>query len=201
MKKLYSLIFTLAFALLSISSNATTFTVNVANNSFTPNNFNAVIGDIVTWHLIAGTHTATSVSVPTGAAIWDSGTLTSTDYSYTITTAGNYVYWCTFHGPGGMGGGFVVTATGIIEPATNLITNAYPNPFNDKITFKYNGINGIQSLEVFNVIGDKVKAMELSANETKTEIDFAGFPAGIYFYRTYNKEGTIVETRKIVKAN
>ena len=51
-----------------------------------------------------------------------------------------------------------------------------------------------------NVIGEKVKSMELSAAEVKVDMDFTGFPAGVYFYRTY-KEGTIVETRKVVKAN
>ena len=202
MKKIYSLIF-IPILVLSINANATTWTVTVSNNAFTPQNLpNVVVGDDITWVKSgsASSHTTTGPIgfIPTAAAPWDSNTF---PFTYNVTAAGNYIYGCTVHGIGNMGGGFVVVLAGIIEPNVNLLTSVFPNPFNDKITFKYNGVNGIKSVEVFNMIGDKVKAMELLANETKTEIDFAGFPAGIYFFRTYNTEGTIVETRKIVKAN
>jgi plastocyanin len=206
MKKLYSLIIVSAFFLQTV--NAATINVSIGPSgtfTFSPSTFAAVVGDQIIWTLSSGTHTVNSVagSIPGGAAAINSGTLSTggATYSYTITVAGTYAYQCNFHGslapPSGMIGGFNATVTAIIEPATNLLTSVYPNPFNDKVTIKY---NGIESVEVFNVIGDKVKALDLSASENKTEIDFAGFPAGIYFYRTY-KEGTLVETRKIVKAN
>ena len=211
MKKIYTFIFASAFALLSMNTNATTINVTVGpggTNAFNPNTFAAVVGDVVVWTLQSGTHTVNSIStplssVPAGAAAISSGTMSTigSTYSYTITVVGTYGYQCNFHGnlAGGTGmiGGFTVSSTGIIDPATNLLTSAYPNPFSDKVTLKY---TGIQSVEVFNVVGEKVKSMELSATEAKVDLDFTGFPAGIYFYRTY-KEGTIVETRKIVKAN
>ncbi len=97
-----------------------------------------------------------------------------------------------------MVGGFTVSAaTGILDPATDLIVNAYPNPFSDKITLKYG--KQIESVKIFNVIGEQIKSIDLVPTEDKKEIDFEGIPSGIYFIRTYN-EGNIVETKKIVKA-
>lgn len=201
MKKLYFLIFISTFTLFTFNVNATTITVVVSNNKFTPSSFNAFVGDSICWSFSTTTgHSTTSTAgtVPAGAAIWDSGVKVgpTATFGYKITIAGTYGYFCSVHSTS-MFGTFTAAVVGIIEPNVNLLTSVYPNPFNDKVTIKY---NGIESVEVFNVIGDKVKAMDLSASENKTEIDFAGFPAGIYFYRTY-KEGTIVETRKIVKAN
>jgi len=199
MKKIYFL-FTL-FLALSVAANAATHNVTIGGNAFSPTPIpNVFVGDQITWTLVNGTHNTTSVIVPSGAATWASGTMTTTSnttFSYTVTVAGSYIYGCTIHGVGSMGGGWSAAPVGINEPFVNLITTVYPNPFNDKVTIKY---NGIESIEMFNVVGEKVKSVELSSVQTKAEIDFAGLPAGVYFYRTY-REGTIVETRKIVKAN
>jgi hypothetical protein len=57
----------------------------------------------------------------------------------------------------------------------------------------------VQSVKIYNVVGEQIKSIELSELEEKVDVDFEGVPAGIYFIRTYN-DGTIVETKKIVKA-
>jgi plastocyanin len=203
MKKIYSLIFASAFALLSFNSTAATVNIIVGfngaalANEFFPSAATAFVGDVITFTNAGGSHNVTSTSVPAGAAAMMSPTLTAAGqtYNYTVTVAGSYAYTCTFHA--GMNGTIAVTAsTGIITPAVDLLTNAYPNPFKDKMTIKY---NGIESVELFNVIGEKVKTFELSATENKIEIDLTDLTAGIYFYRTY-KEGVIVETKKIVKS-
>jgi plastocyanin len=197
MKKLYTLLSLFAAAL---TVNAATINVQVggSTNTFTPANFSAVVGDVVIWTWMGGTHnvTSTSGSVPAGATVFASPTQSTGTYSYTITVAGSYGYACTLHAGSGMIGTFTASATGILEPATDLLTNAYPNPFRDKITVKYNNLS---SIDVFNMVGDKVKTIELSPVESKMEINFEGTPAGVYFMRTYNKEGVIVETKKIVK--
>lgn len=199
MKKVYSF-FLIFLVLQSLNSFATTINVAIANNSFTPQTFTANVGDVVVWTLSQGTHNVTGVSVPSGAAAIASPTLSTvgTTYSYTITVAGNYGYQCTFHS--GMVGGFAVSSSttginNIAEPVKDLLTSAYPNPFKDKITIKY---KGIQSIEIYNIVGEKLKTIELSPVETKVEIDFDNLPSGVYFYRTYN-EGTIIETKRIVK--
>lgn len=200
MKKIYKLIVLSSFTLFALTANAVVIPVSVggSTNVFSPNNFTANIGDVVTWTWAGGFHNVTSSVVPGGAATFTSPSQTSGTFSYTITTAGSYGYSCTFHAGFGMVGGFTVSAaTGILDPATDLIVNAYPNPFSDKITLKYG--KQIESVKIFNVIGEQIKSIDLVPTEDKKEIDFEGIPSGIYFIRTYN-EGNIVETKKIVKA-
>lgn len=200
MKKLYTLIFTSAFSVLAMNTNATTFNVTVGPSNtltYSPNNItNVVVGDDIVFTLATGTHTVTSTSVPVGAAPLSSGTLSSsgtTSYTYHVTEAGTYNYHCQFHGS--MTGSFTVSATGIPDPTVSLLTSVYPSPFKDKVTVKY---NGIEKIEFMNVVGELVKTIDIDTQEGKLDVYFDNLPAGIYFYRTY-KEGMVAETRKIVK--
>ncbi|MBA3706115.1 MAG: hypothetical protein H0W84_09515, partial [Bacteroidetes bacterium] len=97
MKKIYTLILTSAFALLQVTGNAVTINVSAnSNNTFTPNTFSAVVGDVVVWTNAGGAHNVKSIttplnSVPAGAAAINSADPLTT-YSYTITVAGSYGY-------------------------------------------------------------------------------------------------------------
>lgn len=196
MKKLYSLIIASA---ITISASAVNIPVSVANFSFTPQTFTAVVGDVIVFTLVSGSHNVTSPTggVPAGAAPMFSGPMTTPGqtYSYPVTVAGNYGYQCTNH-PTTMIGGFTASATGVADPSVSFVTSVYPSPFRDKVTVKY---NGIESIEFVNIVGEKVKQVEIETMEGKVDVDLETLPSGIYFYRTY-KEGVIVETRKIVKA-
>ncbi len=203
MKKIYSLIFASSLILLSLNSKAATITVGVGvdatfspANQFTPAAVTAVIGDVVQFILGNGIHNVTSTSVPGGAAAMSSGTMSTLGqmYTYNVTVAGTYLYSCTFH-PGMSGTINATAASGISTPAVDLLTSAYPNPFKDKLTFKY---NAIESIDLINILGEKVKHYELPSNETKTEIDLSDLNSGVYFIRTYN-QGQVIETKKIVK--
>ena len=199
MKKIYKLIVLSSFAFFTLTANAVVIPVSVggSSNVFSPNNFTANIGDVVTWTWAGGLHNVTSASVPSGATAFTSPSQSAGTFSYTITTAGTYGYSCTFHAGFGMVGAFTVsTSTGILDPAIDLLVTAYPNPFSDKITLKYG--KEIESVKIFNVIGEQIKSIDLAPTEDKKEIYFEGIPSGIYFIRTY-KEGTIVETKKIIK--
>ena len=204
MKKIYKLITLFSFALFAVNVNAATINVAVGVDGtgspammYTPSAITCNVGDVVTFILANGTHTVTSTSVPGAAAPMSSGTMSTLGqmYNYTVTVAGAYAFHCTFHasmtGTINAAGG-----AGIADPAIDLLTNAYPNPFSDKITLKYG--KQIESIKIFNVIGEQIKSSDLAPTEDKKEIDFEGIPSGIYFIRTY-KEGTIVETKKIVK--
>lgn len=108
MKKLSTLfVFLLA---INFYSNATEWTVNVSNFQFTQKTLNVVVGDVIKWVWVSGTHTTTSTTIPAGAASWDSPiTSTSTSFSYTVTVAGTYNYKCTPHEAFGMVGSFTAT--------------------------------------------------------------------------------------------
>jgi plastocyanin len=202
MKKLYSSIIALALVLVSMNANAVTITVLVGSggNNFSPQAFSATVGDVIHFEWASGFHDVTQNSAPAGAAaITSPGTLDSSGdfFDYTVTVAGTYTYYCSIHGIASMNGGFNATAaTSITEPNVDLTTHAYPNPFMDKITFKYNGIS---SIEILNVLGAQVKTIQMPTLEGKMDVDFEGLPAGAYFFRTY-KDGVIQETRKIVKS-
>ena len=101
------------FCLLSLQSEAKTWTVNVQNYQFSPATLNVMVGDVIHWVLIDGTHTTSSVSVPSGANAWDSPMdITNTTFDYTVTQAGSYSYQCNFHASLGMVGSF--TASGAL---------------------------------------------------------------------------------------
>lgn len=202
MKKIYSFIFTSAITLFSLNASSATIVVMVGQNSsgaaaneYNPATFTASVGDVVAFTWFSGIHNVTNASVPGGATPFSSGTMSSTGvYNYNVTVAGTHAYFCSFHSTT-MGGGFSATPTGIATPTVDLLTSAYPNPFKDKFTLKY---GAVESIDLFNVIGEKVKSFDLPKNETKTEIDLSDLNTGVYFIRTY-KEGVIVETKKIVK--
>ncbi|HEX8517310.1 MAG TPA: plastocyanin/azurin family copper-binding protein [Bacteroidia bacterium] len=201
MKKLYTLLVACGFSLASLTSNAATINVAVSNNTFTPQSFAAVVGDQIVFTLVAGSHNVTTIpggtsTLPAGATPLNSGTMSSPGqtYTYTVAVAGNYAYQCTFHP--GMVGGFAASVTGITDNTNNLLTSVYPSPFRDKVTVKY---NGIEKIEFVNVVGELVKSIAVETQEGKLDVYFDMLPAGVYFYRTY-REGTVAETRKIVKA-
>lgn len=196
MKKLYMLGIALMFA---GSVQATIHTVQVANNTFTPQTFTAAVGDTVRWVLSAGTHTTTSTaaSIPAGASPWDQTLSTvGQTFDYKIMVAGNYGYVCNFHP--GMAGGFTASAsTGVEEQALNVVFAAYPNPFKEKLTITH---SGIEKINVFNMTGSKVASFEVSVYDTKTVLDLSALPAGVYFFSTI-KQDAIVETKRVVKTN
>lgn len=200
MKKLYILSAAFIFTLISTTLNASTINVSITNNAFTPSTFSANVGDVIvwTWNSSGVTHNVTSIAsgIPAGAAALASGNMSSGTYSYTITISGNYAYSCTIHQLAGMVGGFTVSAVGVAEPATDLITNFYPNPFKEKVTIKY---DGIETIDIFNIVGERIRTIELPLNDNKIEVDFSAFPSGMYFYRTYKEDDILVETRKVIK--
>ncbi len=112
--------------------NATTFTIQVADNFFNPASQNATVGDTIFFQWVGPTrsHTATcnpgvdpSTSLPGGAATFNqpinSGSQT---YSYVLTVAGTYNYNCQFHAPS-MAGTLNVSA-GVVTYAWNRIDSS-----------------------------------------------------------------------------
>ncbi|MGB3946937.1 MAG: T9SS type A sorting domain-containing protein [Bacteroidia bacterium] len=201
MKKNYFLSSILVLVLFfTLNVKADTITVMVTNNAFSPTTFNAEVGDVVKWVWDSNgmTHNVTSASqtIPNGAAPIASGDMASGTYTYNITVAGNYGYSCTLHMLSGMVAGFQVSdPTGIATSSFNVLS-VYPNPFKDKITVKQNGIEKIQ---VVNVLGEKIKNIDLAKTEIKTDVYFEGLPAGIYFLNFIKNDET-VELVRVIKS-
>ena len=117
--------------LLYNTTNATTWNVSVANFSFNPATINAVIGDVIQFNWVTGTHTTTcgsnlaGTSLPAGAAEWDKPiTSGATSYSYTVTVAGNYLYGCRPHFGFGMQGSIIVSGALPVAFGSFSVTSA-----------------------------------------------------------------------------
>ena len=118
MKKFFTLILSLAGI---FSATAAVIPIQVANFMFTPSTVNAVVGDVIQFNWVNGSHTATcgaalsGTTKPAGAADFnspmDGGTTT---FSYTVTVVGSYFYGCIPHFGGGAG------MTGTIQVSSAL---------------------------------------------------------------------------------
>lgn len=197
MKKIYLL---LSIILTSVTASATIHNVTVASFSFTPNAMSVVVGDTIRWTISGTGHTTTSVSVPVGAATWDHSFTTSGEtFDYKVEVAGNYGYKCTPHASMNMVGGFVATnPVGLgVAKITKQTTDfkAYPNPFKTKITIP---TKNAESIEIFSVLGEKVKTIDTGMLD-KVTVDLSDLRKGVYFYALKDESG-VIETRKIVKS-
>jgi len=64
------------------------------------------------------------------------------------------------------------------------LKEAAPNPATNEVTFKYSFAPGNKtaSIELFNVLGTKVKTIELNAQEETARLNVTDFNPGVYFY-------------------
>jgi hypothetical protein len=94
--------------------------------------------------------------------------------------------------------------TSIIQISTNVpdnynLSQNYPNPFNPTTNIRYQiKSNNIVSLEVFNVLGEKVTSLVnqfQSAGIYEVNFDAAALSSGLYFYRL--KAGDFEQTMKM----
>jgi len=126
--RLFSLALLLGLLCLGTAAVATVHTVNVNNFNFAPASLNVSVGDTVRFVGQSGTHTATSTSVPSGAASFDGAVGTGQVFEYEVTEAGTYNYKCAFHPS--MVGSFTATAASATQPdaAQALDLHLGPNP-------------------------------------------------------------------------
>ena len=197
MKKLYNLIYAFLFTLISFNVNARVQNVEAADFTFTPSSFSVMPGDTIIWVLVSGTHSIETLTIPAGSATFNSQIMTVPGETFTFipVVQGSYTYDCGVHGSM-MSGSFTVTsAVGITDPSLNWLAQAYPNPFSDKLTI---AVKEVEQIDIFNIIGNRVKTLAISLADTKIEMDLSGLPSGIYYYNAY-KAGKIISSQKIVK--
>ena len=186
---------------LSGNAHATTHTVTFVCCSYTPSNFEALVGDTVIWQGIFADHPLQSTTIPPGATSFSQSTGTS--FSYVIQVAGDYNYHCTIHQPS-MAGSFSATLVGVRDQGTQARTwklrQNYPNPFNPttRISFTVQA-SGHTVLRVYNMLGREVATL---VNESKSpgtysvEFNGAKLASGVYLYRL--QSGSFTETKKLV---
>ena len=197
MQKLY-ILFSLLLTYFSVGS--TIHNISIENMAFSPAAISSVmVGDTIRWTLVNGSnHTTTSNSLPTNAAAWDHAfTTIGETFDYKVTVAGTYGYLCTNHTS--MVAGFIANPPVLSIPKiskNNSDIKAYPNPFKSKIAIP---VKNAETIEIFSVLGEKVKTIDISSFEKTVTIDLSDLKKGVYFYALKDNTGTI-ETRKIVKS-
>ena len=92
--------------------------------------------------------------------------------------------------------------TGKLTSAVPTITNkpvvsVYPNPSNGQFTFQSSAVGEQLSVEIYNVLGEKIYSQHNISNQT-FNINLNSQPKGIYIYRIFSETGASVSTGRLV---
>lgn len=167
---------------------AMTHIVTVQNFDFIPNALQVMVGDTIIFQHAGGNHTTTSVSVPSGAAAWDSPiSAANPTFAYVVPTAGPYAYVCTPHAPD-MAGGFVASAPVSVANVNSSELEYSAGVNSDRQAFVRidNPVNSDVQIQIMDITGKSVANVysgPLGTGETVLKADMSAFNTGIYFVR------------------
>ncbi len=192
------------FILASLSvyvASATTVTIGNSGFTFTPDSVSIHVGDTVRFQVASihkpvevsqSTWNASSASPITGFSLPNGGGIVAG------LTVGIHYYVCQPHAGMGMKGRiFVTPATGLASVvAASPQLNIYPNPSNGKFNVQYQNASNSTvevTLDVFNILGDKVYSSNDLKGQQVSQIDLSTAPAGIYFVKIYDRDKVLVK--------
>ncbi len=89
------------------------------------------------------------------------------------------------------------TTSGILALNDYKNSQIYPNPNKGNFTLKFENIQSNSSLEIYNVLGEKVYQSELSSID-ENQINLANPKAGVYLYRVFSADRTISSEGKFM---
>jgi hypothetical protein len=179
-----------------------THDVTVQNFSFSPQSLTIIVGDIVKWTNISGTHNVRAndnsfYSGPAAPAPWE--------FTHTFTAAGNNPYYCEPHAGMGMTGTIIVQNPVGVEDEAVLadkfeLKQNYPNPFNPSTKISWqSSVASYQTIKVYDVLGNEVATLVdefKPAGNFEVEFDASKLTSGMYLYKL--QSGSFVETRKMI---
>jgi plastocyanin len=180
----------IAFILINLTANATTWQILVGGNqsnpndlpNYSPNQLNIYEGDVVEWVWMTSNHSVTSTG---GVTSFDSGVLNAGQtFSVTFTTSGFIVYESTVAGDAETMFGSIFVNPGVSVSENEMedpMVSIYPNPATD---FFY--IDNKENENVDFVIYDACGRMVQSGvviRMTSMMVDTASLHSGIYFVR------------------
>jgi hypothetical protein len=80
------------------------------------------------------------------------------------------------------------------QPQQSEIVTAYPNPAKDFFTIDLKSVHKAASIQVFDLLGNKVKEMKIESNTVK--INTSNFENGLYFYRLNDENSNALTSGK-----
>jgi len=112
-------------------------------------------------------------------------------------SSGAHLAWAnTFNGEQDVYYSHIVpyTSTGVNEISGNTRIKIYPNPVTGTLVIR--GLENDSRVEIYTILGEKVHSINSSG--TTCEIDISARPAGIYFLKIIDRNGSAI-VKKIVK--
>ncbi len=97
-------------------------------------------------------------------------------------------------------GTMTITLNSVLSVDDQSLSNAinvFPNPSKGKVTIDNRGDIGLESAELYSVLGDQVASFDLTRQTEKPTLDLASLGSGIYFLQLRSSKGQQA-TRKIV---
>lgn len=192
---------------LCLSTYATIHTVFVGQSglTFSPSSLSVSVGDTVRFSWVSGSHTTTSVSVPSGAATWTStisGNVTVFDYE--VTTAGQYSYKCNPHAGAGMVGTFSATVSSVNDVYMDFKKSfsLAPNPTAGQVTMRFNSTTAFKgAVKVFNSSGELVldEKLKVSVGDNAFELETKKLKSGLYYVNVLNQSDSFLTEKLIVE--
>ncbi len=183
MKKIYQTLILTTLLFISTSSMAVVHSVVVSNFQFAPASLSVNVGDTIVWTLGNGSHTTTSNTIPVGADPWDSPINSSVQsFTYVITVAGTYDYFCTPHL---FAGQIVAINTGInsLDLFSNFnIFSVRPSIYNVSYSLAR---SGNIKISVYDITGKSAKILKSSyqtAGTYTSNYNFEDLKKGIYIF-------------------
>jgi PQQ-dependent dehydrogenase (s-GDH family) len=87
--------------------------------------------------------------------------------------------------------------TNIISEEQSFNFSLYPNPAHNTVTVHTGNINKSTIVEVYNIVGSKLKTIKSSAN--RFDIDLKGLPKGVYSVRVSDVQGKVWMVKKLIR--
>jgi len=180
----------MAFILLNLTANATTWQVLVGGNqsnpndlpNYSPNQLNIYEGDIVEWVWMTSNHSVTSTG---GVTSFDSGVLNAGQtFSVTFTTSGFIVYESTVAGDAETMFGSIFVNPGVWVSENEMeapMVSIYPNPATD-LFYIDNKENENVDFVIYDACGRAVQSGVVN-RMSAMQVDVASLHSGIYFVR------------------
>jgi plastocyanin len=188
---------------LSFQSQAVKHIVTQSGFTFNPNAITVNVGDTVRWEWTDGSHTTTSILVPTGADTWDSPlNSNNTFFEYEVLVAGSYGYKCTPHFGQNMIGGFLASAASsvkevVIAPTLTVSMDSQNNELFLNLTAGNGGFAVVKLIDISGRVVSTLVSEEIGAGPVSLKRDVSSLGRGIYF--VHMKVGDRELTKKFIK--